>query len=102
MSRIASTALAVGGLTGGFATARATRNRPLGGAVLAMAGLGAFLVWKKDAGTGRAAALTAAYLSAFGGSHPLAKNMGAWTAVNTVSAGVALISLIFGGRRAKS
>lgn len=98
MSRLVSTALAVGGLTGGFATARATRNRPLGGAVLAAAGTGAFLVWRKDAGTVTAIALTVAYLAAFGGSHPLAKNMGPWTAVNTVSTGVGLASLIFGGR----
>ncbi|QCY46277.1 hypothetical protein GcLGCM259_0512 [Glutamicibacter creatinolyticus] len=101
MSRIVSTALAVGGLTGGFATARSTRNRALGGAVLAAAGTGAFLIWKKDAGTARAVILTAAYLGAFGGSHPLAKNMSPWTAVNTVSAAVAAASLIFGGRRAK-
>lgn len=99
MSRLVSTALAVGGLTGGFATARGTRNRPLGGAVLAAAGTAAFLVWKKDAGTGKAVALTLTYLAAFGGSHPLAKNMGPWTAVNTVSAVVGLASLILGGKR---
>lgn len=101
MSRLVSTALAVGGLTGGFATGRATRNRPLAGVVLAAAGTAAFLAWKKDAGTARATGLTAAYLAAFGGSHPLAKNMGPWTAVNSVSAGVGLLSLVFGARRKK-
>ncbi|PQZ91573.1 hypothetical protein CQ018_13085 [Arthrobacter sp. MYb227] len=92
-------ALAGAGLLGGFATARATKNRPLGGAVLAVAGTGAFLAWKANAGTPKAAALTALYLAAFGASHPLAKKIGAWPAVNTVSAGVVLASLAVGRKR---
>lgn len=92
-------ALAGSGLIGGFAAARATKNRPLGGAVLAAAGTGAFLLWKSNAGTPTAAALSALYLAAFGASHPLAKKIGAWPAVNTVSAGVVLASLIAGRRR---
>lgn len=98
MSRVLSTAVAVAGLTGGYATSRATGNRPLGGAVTALAGAGAFSIWRKDAGTGRALTLTALYVAALGGSHPLAKNMGPWTAVNTVTAGVAVASLVLGGR----
>lgn len=92
-------ALAGTGLIGGFATARSTKNRPLGGAVLATAGTGAFLLWKSNAGTPRAAALAALYLAAFGASHPLAKKIGAWPAVNTVTAGVVLASLVAGRRR---
>ncbi|GAB3620738.1 hypothetical protein [Glutamicibacter sp. PS] len=99
MARIASTALAVTGLIGGFATARSTKNRPLGGAVLAAAGTGAFAIWKKDAGAGRASLLTVCYLAAFGGSHPLAKKMGAWPAVNAVTGAVAVLSLLLGGKR---
>ncbi|MGL3806456.1 hypothetical protein ACSYDW_10195 [Paeniglutamicibacter sp. R2-26] len=92
-------ALAATGLVGGFATARSTKNRPLGGAVLAAAGTGAFLLWKANAGAPTAAALTAAYIAAFGASHPLAKKIGAWPAVNTVTAGVVLASLVAGRRR---
>ena len=92
-------ALAGAGLIGGFATARSTKNRPLGGAVLAAAGTGAFLLWKSNAGTPTAAALTGLYLAAFGASHPLAKKIGAWPAVNTVASGVLLASLVAGRRR---
>ncbi|MCQ1985915.1 hypothetical protein [Arthrobacter sp. zg-Y844] len=87
------------GLIGGYQTARSTGNRQLGGAVLAAAGAGAFALWKRDAGTGTAAALTAGYVAAFGLSHPLAKKMGAWPAVYTVTGAVAAASLIFGRRR---
>ena len=51
MSRIASTALATTGLLGGYATGRATKKRPLAAVVLGAAGVGAFLLWKKDAGS---------------------------------------------------
>ncbi|MCC9173728.1 hypothetical protein [Arthrobacter sp. zg-Y179] len=87
------------GLIGGYQTARSTGNRQLGGAVLAAAGAGAFALWKRDAGTGTAAALTAGYVAAFGLSHPLAKKMGAWPAVYTVTGAVAVASLVFGRRR---
>lgn len=92
-------ALAGAGLIGGFATARATKNRQLGGAVLAAAGTGAFLAWKSNAGAPTAAALTALYLTAFGASHPLAKKIGAWPAVNAVTAGVVLTSLVAARKR---
>jgi hypothetical protein len=91
--------LAGTGLIGGFATARTTKNRPAGGAVLAVAGTGAFLAWKATVGAPRAAALTGLYLAAFGASHPLAKKIGAWPAVNAVTAAVVLASLVAGRRR---
>ena len=87
------------GLIGGFKTARDTGNRQLGGAVLAAAGATAFALWKRDAGTGTAVALTTTYLAAFGLSHPLAKKLGAWPAVYTVTGATALASLVFGRRR---
>ncbi|GAA1412371.1 hypothetical protein AUR04nite_10600 [Glutamicibacter uratoxydans] len=99
MSRLSSTAVAATGLIGGFATGQATKKRPLAGVVLAAAGAGAFMLWKKDAGTGKAIALTSAYLGGFGASHPFAKKIGAWPAVNTVTAGVAVLSLILGGKK---
>nr|WP_239464184.1 hypothetical protein [Glutamicibacter protophormiae] len=99
VSRLASTALAVTGLAGGYATGRATKKRPLAAVVLGAAGVGAFLVWKKDAGTARAVTLLSAYLGGFGASHPLAKKMGAWPAVNAVTAGVGVLSLLLGGKK---
>ncbi|NMR28694.1 hypothetical protein [Crystallibacter degradans] len=100
MSSLLTPLVTSAGLIGGFQTARATKNRPLGGAVLAAAGAAAFVLWKRDAGTGTAAALTGVYLAAFGASHPLAKKLGAWPAVYTVTAGTAVASLVFGRRRA--
>ena len=99
MSALLPTAVATAGLLGGYQTARATKNRQLGGAVLAAAGAAAFVGWKKNAGTGTAIALTATYVAAFGGSHPLAKKMGSWPAVYTVTAATALASLLLGRTR---
>lgn len=99
MSRLTSTAVAVAGLTGGYATGRITKRRPLAAVVLASAGTGAFLLWKKDAGTAKAITLLTTYLAAFGVSHPLSKKMGAWPAVNSVTAAVGVLSLILGGSK---
>ncbi|MBP2411720.1 hypothetical protein JOF48_000519 [Arthrobacter stackebrandtii] len=99
MSALLPTAFATAGLLGGYQTARATKNRQLGGAVLAAAGAAAFIGWKKSAGTGTALALTGTYIAAFGASHPLAKKMGSWPAVYSVTAGTALASLVFGRAR---
>ena len=99
MSSVLPTLLTSTGLLGGFKTGQATKNRPLAGAVLAAAGAGAFAMWQRIAGTGRAAALTGGYLAAFGVSHPLAKKIGAWPAVYTVTAATALASLVFGRKR---
>ena len=90
------------GLIGGYSVARATGNRPLGGAVLAVAGAAAFRGWKRNAGAGRAALLTGAYTAAFGLSHPLAKKIGAWPSVYAVTGAVALASLTLGKARKKS
>ena len=74
------------GLVGGYLTARETGIRPLGGVVLAAAGAMAGRTWLAQAGPGTAAALSALYLGGFGASHPLAKRIGAWPAVLTVTA----------------
>lgn len=99
MSSISTATLTTAGLIGGFQTARSTGNRPLGGAVLAAAGAAAFASCQRDAGAGRAAAVTATYLVGFGASHPLAKKIGAWPAVYTVTAATALTTLVLGRRR---
>lgn len=99
MSAQLPTVFAITGLLGGYQIARATKKRQLGGAVLAAAGAAAFIGWKKNAGVGTAVALTAGYVAAFGGSHPLAKKMGSWPAVYTVTAATAVASLVFGRAR---
>ncbi|GGD19698.1 hypothetical protein [Nocardioides daphniae] len=74
------------GLVGGYAAARFSGKRPLGGAVLAVAGAAAATGWTRQVGPVGAAALTAVYVGAFGASHPLAKKLGAWPSVGVVTA----------------
>ncbi|MGB6243520.1 hypothetical protein [Gordonia sp. (in: high G+C Gram-positive bacteria)] len=80
----ASVPLVAAGLIGGFATARYSGVRPLGGAVLAAAGVAAGRSWLAR-GTAVTGVLSAAYLGAFGISHPLAKKLGAWPSVLVVT-----------------
>ena len=95
--KICPTLASAAGLLGGYKVASTTGNRPLGGAVLGLAGFIAFKNWKRKAGVGRATFLTG--VSAFGYSHPLAKKIGAWPAVYTVTGVTALLSLIVGRKR---
>ncbi|WP_394214815.1 hypothetical protein [Brachybacterium vulturis] len=74
------------GLVGGWLTARETGIRPLGGVVLAAAGLYAGRTWLARRGPATTAVLGATYVVGFGLSHPLAKKLGAWPAVVTVAA----------------
>ncbi|MEV0849488.1 hypothetical protein AB0J21_27055 [Streptomyces sp. NPDC049954] len=89
MPKIPTAPTAAAGLLGGYATARWTKNRTLGGAVLAAAGTITHLQWRHTHGPRTATALTATYLTAFGASHPLAKKLGAWPSVLAVTAVVA-------------
>src|SRR5699024_7789214 len=73
------------GLVGGWLTARETGIRPLGGVVLAAAGLYAGRTWLARRGPATTAVLGATYVVGFGLSHPLAKKIGAWPAVLTVT-----------------
>ncbi|MBW8480812.1 hypothetical protein [Actinomadura parmotrematis] len=79
--RIPTAAVAASGLVGGYAAARFTRRRELGGAVLAAAGAWCAREWARTSGPAGAAGLLTVYLAGFGGSHPLAKKVGAWPAV---------------------
>ncbi|MCM2413875.1 MULTISPECIES: hypothetical protein [unclassified Streptomyces] len=92
MAKVPAAAVAAGGLVGGYATARWTRKRPLGGVALAAAGTVAAYEWNRQAGPRAAAGLTTAYVAAFAGSHALAKKIGAWPAVFTVAGTVAAAS----------
>jgi hypothetical protein len=99
MASPSTAVITAAGLTGGYATARKTGNRQLGGVVLGAAGLLAFAKWKKSAGLGRAIVLTGAYVGAFGASHPLAKKLGAWESVAAVTAADSAFSFLFGGSK---
>lgn len=100
MASPSTAVLTAAGLMGGYATARQTGNRQLGGAVLAAAGAASFARWNRAAGPVRATVLTLLYVGAFGASHPLAKKLGAWESVGAVTAATALTALVFGGSKA--
>ncbi|MET9898444.1 hypothetical protein [Streptomyces sp. NPDC006446] len=100
MAKVPAAMVAAGGLVGGYGVARWTRKRQLGGVVLAAAGAVAAQQWKRQAGGKAAGALTAAYVAAFAGSHPLAKKVGAWPAVFGVAGAMALASWAVADRRA--
>ncbi|MFF5444466.1 hypothetical protein [Streptomyces sp. NPDC012888] len=92
MTQVPTSAVAAAGLVGGYAVARWTKKRPLGGLVLGAAGVAAGREWHRRAGTPAAAALGTLYVAAFAGSHPLAKKVGAWPAVLGVAGAVAAAS----------
>ncbi|MFE7631909.1 hypothetical protein [Kocuria sp. NPDC057446] len=83
---VPAAALVSAGLIGGYATARATGVRPLGGAVLAAAGAAAAHTWWHRGGPATTAALGGLYVLGFGLSHPLAGRIGAWPSVLAVTA----------------
>jgi hypothetical protein len=70
----------------GFLVAEVTGVRALGG-VLLLAGLALCAAqWRARLGWGRTAALAAAFLLAFAGSHVMARTIGAWPAVFVAAA----------------
>jgi hypothetical protein len=81
-----SSAVAALGLAGGFLVARRTGRRDLGGALFAAAGAWCAQGWYRASGPAAAASLTAVYVAAMGGSHPLARRIGAWPPVAVVTA----------------
>lgn len=85
-------------LVGGYLVARETKKRELGGAVLVGGGALAAREWVKKVGPGKAVLLTAIYLLGFGGSHPLAKRIGAWPAVFTAAGASAASAYVLSDR----
>jgi hypothetical protein len=81
-----SSAVAASGLVGGFLLARATGHRELGGALFAAAGAWCARDWYRASGPTAAAGLSALYVAAMGGAHPLAKRIGAGPSVIAVTA----------------
>ena len=90
--------LVAAGLIGGFAAARYSVRRDLGGAVFAAAGAACARRWLRSSGPGVAGVLLGVYSAAMGGSHPLAKKIGAWPAVLAVSAAASGITYALGDR----
>ncbi|MER5642519.1 hypothetical protein ABT095_36985 [Kitasatospora sp. NPDC002227] len=99
MAKIPTAAIAATGLLGGYGTARWSGRRELGGAVLAVAGAAAAVQWQRQSGVATAAALTGLYVAAFGGSHPLAKKIGAWPSVLAVTGVVTAASALAPAKR---
>lgn len=97
--RLPTAAITAGSLIGGWQLARRTGIRPLGGAVLAAGGILAGREWSRRTSPPVTAALTATYLGAFALSHPLARRIGSWPAVLTVSALTAAASWAAADRR---
>ena len=93
--------IAAGSLVLGFAVAQATGIRPLGGIVLAAGLAWCAIRWRAAAGTPRAIALAALYLTAFAVSHILADAIGSWPAV-LVSAAAVGVAAYAGADRAAS
>lgn len=85
-SPIPTAPVVAGGLVGGFAAARYTGRRELGGVVLAGAGAWCARSWLNSSGPGVMGILLGTYLAAFGSSHGLAKKIGAWPSVAVVTA----------------
>jgi hypothetical protein len=74
------------GLVGGFAVARYSGRRELGGLFLAGCGIWSARQWARKGGPALTLGLGLTYAGAFGASHPLAKRIGAWPAVFAVTA----------------
>lgn len=86
MQTLPTAPLVAAGLVGGFAAARYSGRRELGGVVLAAVGSVCGWSWWSSSGPGVMGTLLGVYAAAFGGSHPLAKKIGAWPSVLAVAA----------------
>lgn len=88
------------GLIGGFAVARYSGRRELGGLFLASCGAWSARRWARAGGPGLAAGLGLTYAGAFGISHPLAKKIGPWPSVLAVTAVASGAAAALADRRA--
>lgn len=99
--RLPTAAVSAGSLIGGYAVGRATGQRPLAGVPLAIGGTLCGLQWQREVGPSVTGALLATYVGAFGASHALAKKIGAWPSVLTVSAVTAAAAYVFADRKSR-
>lgn len=102
MPKLPTAPVVAAGLIGGYAAARFTKKRPLGGAVLAGAGVVAARSWVRTAGPATTAVLLTTYLGGFGASHPLAKKIGAWPSVLAVTGVSSTAAWLLADRKAKA
>lgn len=87
------------GLIGGFAIAKYSGRRELGGIFLAGCGAWSARRWARKGGAALAIPLGLTYAAAFGVSHPLAKKIGAWPSVFAVTAAAAGAAAALADRR---
>ncbi len=69
--------------------------------MFAVAGAGSFVGWRKSLGTRQALGLLALYTAVMGGSHPVAKRIGAWPSVAAATATVSGVSALAMGAKRK-
>jgi hypothetical protein len=86
--------VAAGSLIAGYAVAVASGSRPLGGVVLLAGGLWCVREWLRRNDTRTALVLACAGLAAFAVSHLLALAIGAWPAVLSVAAAMAIVTWV--------
>jgi hypothetical protein len=99
-TRFPSAVLVAVGLAAGFGVAQASGVRALGGALFAVAGLGAAWLWVQRRGWAVALGLGAVYVAAFVLAHVLALGVGlpAWLAVSLVTLAAAGITFVVADR----
>jgi hypothetical protein len=86
------------GLIGGFAIAKYSGRREFGGLFYAACGAWCAREWARAGGAKLMLPLGLTYVAAFGGSHPLAKKIGAWPSVGAVTAVAAGAAAAFADR----
>lgn len=86
-------------MVGGFALARRTGVRPLGGAAMLGANAVAARQWYAVGGAPLVAGLTTTYWMAMGVSHPLARRVGTWPSVLGTAAVAAAAAWALADRR---
>ena len=101
LTRVPTAPLLAGGLVGGFALAQRTGVRPLGGVAMLGANVVAARQWYAVGGAPLTAGLTAAYWTAMGVSHPLAKKVGTRPSVLGVTAAAAGAAWVLSDRRSR-
>ena len=99
-TRFPTAVLVAVGLAVGFGVAQGTGIRALGGAVFAVAGVAAGVLWLRQRGLPTAVALAALYVAAFVLAHVLAIGVGlpAWLAVSLVTLAAAGVTFAVADR----
>jgi hypothetical protein len=94
---VPTSALTAAGLLGGFAAARYTHRREVGGLVWAAAGAASAASWRRH-GPAVTGGLLGLYAAAMGSSHPLAKKLGPWPSVLAVTAATSAAAWVLADR----